>query len=84
MATVEEGGQISLHCTGMPVVEFIWYINGSKIANKENSHINPFGTLVLSNIKRPDAGMYVCAATNKKGFAFSTVSLNVGRKLNHI
>ena len=79
---MKEGGQISLYCTGMPVVEFIWYKNGSRIVNKENFHISSFGTLLLSNINRADAGIYVCAAKNKKSFAISTVSLNVGRKLS--
>ena len=48
--------------------------------NGENTHVSSFGTLLLSNVKPWDAGMYVCAAKNKKSFAIATVSLNVGRK----
>ena len=81
-AIVKESGQISLHCTGTPVVEYIWYRNGSRMINKDNSHVSSFGTLLLSNIKQWDAGMYVCAVKNKKSFAIATVSLNVGRKLS--
>ena len=83
-AIVKEGGQVNLRCTGTPAVEFLWYRNGSNIINNGNSHVSSFGTLLLSNIKQSDAGMYVCAAKNKKGFAVATASLNVGRKLNSV
>ena len=78
--TVKEGSQVSLHCTGTPAVGFLWYRNGSKMINGENTHVSSFGTLLLSNVKPWDEGMYVCAAKNKKSFAIATVSLNVGHK----
>ena len=83
-AIVKEGGQVNLHCTGTPAVEFLWYRNGSKMINNGKSHVSSFGTLLLSNIKQSDTGVYVCAAKNKKSFAIATASLNVGRKLSSV
>ncbi|XP_028416486.1 leucine-rich repeat-containing protein 70-like [Dendronephthya gigantea] len=79
-ATVGENGLVSIHCTGSPAVEFIWYRNGSRIVNQENAHVSSFGTLLLRNIQRSDAGTYICAAKNKKSFAVATASLTVGHE----
>ena len=82
---IDIGGTMALHCIadGIPTVLYSWYINGTKLtldiieATERPRFTVHHNSLIITDIKEADQGMYQCAASNVYGTRYSTAQIRV-------
>lgn len=76
--SVSIGASVVFTCfaSGFPFPEITWYKEGSDLFPDDFEIDN--GVLTLRNIRKEDAGTYVCSATNNEGTVEYKANLIVG------